>query len=230
VHKFSGNIEHASLAGHRSRHHGRPCRFETSRRSGRTSVRQCFSYNTDQRFTRTASKPGIGSAHQPTKPTPGDSEESRKASHYRLDARPSPSEDDRRTLPLEVARVAGPMNKNDESNATKPASQPLCQFEHVPLTPLEKQGVRRVLRLIERDRLEAAEANRNANFDRQRGITSGMSKAYQRAYAAILAEFPEVLSGNSEFDSSEEEPMQIEPSKADEEPLKPPQQRSLPFS
>jgi hypothetical protein len=122
------------------------------------------------------------------------------------------------------------MNKNDESNASKPASQPLCQFEHVPLTPLEKQGVRRVLRLIERDRLEAAEANRKAYFDRQRGITSGMSKAYQSAYVAILGQFPEVLSGDSEFDSSEEEPMQIEPSKADEEPLKPPQQRNLPFS
>jgi hypothetical protein len=56
-----------------------------------------------------------------------------------------------------------------------------------------------------------------------------MSKAYQTAYAAILAAFPEVLSGDSEFDSAELEPIQIEPSKADETPLQPPQQLRLPF-
>ena len=227
--KFSGNIEHASLAGHRSRHHGRSCRPETSRRSGRTSVGQCFSYNTDQRHMRTAAKPGIGSAYQHFKTTPGDSEDSRKAAHYGLEARPSPSEDDRRTLSFGVARVALPMNLNDGSNSADAANQQLDQFEYVTLTAMELQGVRRVLRFIERDRLEAVEANRNANFDRQKGITSGMSKAYQTAYAAILAEFPEVLSRDSEFDSVELEPMQIEPSKADETPLQPPHQLHLPF-
>jgi hypothetical protein len=80
------------------------------------------------------------------------------------------------------------MSKNDESNSSKPTSQPLGQFEHATLTAIEKQGDRRVLRLIERDRLEAAEANRKANFDRQKGITSGMSKAYQLAYTARINE------------------------------------------
>ncbi len=64
------------------------------------------------------------------------------------------------------------------------------------LTPLQLQGVRRVLRFLERDRLEAAEANRNVNFDRQKGITSGMTAAYQIAYSAIVAEYPQVLSGD----------------------------------
>jgi predicted YcjX-like family ATPase len=64
------------------------------------------------------------------------------------------------------------------------------------LTPSHLQGVRRVLRFLERDRQEVAEANRNANFDRQKGITSGMTAAYHIAYSAIVAEYPQVLSGD----------------------------------
>ena len=77
---------------------------------------------------------------------------------------------------------------------SKSGSQEISQLGQ-KLTPKQLQGVRRVLRFLERDRQEAAEANRNANFDRQKGITSGMVIAYQIAYSAIVAEHPEVLSG-----------------------------------
>jgi hypothetical protein len=77
---------------------------------------------------------------------------------------------------------------------SKSGSQEISQLDQ-KLTPAQLQGVRRVLRFLERDRLEAAEANRNVNFDRQKGITSGMVIAYQIAYSAIVAEHPQVLSG-----------------------------------
>jgi len=77
---------------------------------------------------------------------------------------------------------------------SKSGSQEISQLDQ-KLTPQQLQGVRRVLRFLERDRQEAAEANRNVNFDRQKGITSGMVIAYQIAYSAIVAEHPQVLSG-----------------------------------
>ena len=77
---------------------------------------------------------------------------------------------------------------------SKSGSQEINQLNQ-KLTPSQLQGVSRVLRFLERDRLEAHEANRNVNFDRQKGITSGMAAAYQIAYSAIVAEYPQVLSG-----------------------------------
>lgn len=78
---------------------------------------------------------------------------------------------------------------------SKSGSPEISQLDQ-KLTPQQLQGVRRVLRFLERDRLEAHAANRNANFDRQKGITSGMVIAYNIAYSAIVAEHPQVLSGD----------------------------------
>lgn len=78
---------------------------------------------------------------------------------------------------------------------SRSGSQEISQLDQ-KLTPSQLQGVRRVLRFLERDRQEAVEANRNVNFDRQKGITSGMVIAYQIAYSAIVAEHPQVLSGD----------------------------------
>lgn len=83
----------------------------------------------------------------------------------------------------------------DLQSESKSGSQEISQLDQ-KLTPSQLQGVRRVLRFLERDRQEAVEANRNVNFDRQKGITSGMMIAYQIAYSAIVAEHPQVLSGD----------------------------------
>ena len=83
----------------------------------------------------------------------------------------------------------------DLQSESKSGSQEISQLDQ-KLTPSQLQGVRRVLRFLERDRQEAVEANRNVNFDRQKGITSGMVTAYQIAYSAIVAEHPQVLSGD----------------------------------
>ena len=83
----------------------------------------------------------------------------------------------------------------DLQSESRSGSQEISQLDQ-KLTPSQLQGVRRVLRFLERDRQEAAEANRNVNFDRQKGITAGMVIAYQIAYSAIVAEHPQVLSGD----------------------------------
>lgn len=88
-----------------------------------------------------------------------------------------------------------PSEQTDLQSESKYGSQEISQLDQ-NLTATQLQGVRRVLRFIERDRQEAEAANRNANFDRQKGITSGMMLAYKIAYAAIVAEHPQVLSGD----------------------------------
>ena len=101
---------------------------------------------------------------------------------------------DQNTLPESCSDKTPPSETTDLLSESKSGSQVISQLDK-KLTPLQLQGVRRVLRFLERDRQESAEANRNANFDRQKGITSGMVTAYKIAYSAIVAEHPQVLSG-----------------------------------
>lgn len=88
------------------------------------------------------------------------------------------------------------LNETTDLQSESKSGSPEISQSPPNLSATQLQGVRRVLRFIERDRQEAEAANRNANFDRVKGITSGMTLAYQIAYTAIVAEHPQVLSGD----------------------------------
>lgn len=64
---------------------------------------------------------------------------------------------------------------------------------NVDLTRLEIQGAMRVLRFLQRDRQEVEQGLADANFDRQKGIFSGMLKAYSIAIRSIITNHPEIL-------------------------------------
>lgn len=61
------------------------------------------------------------------------------------------------------------------------------------LTPLQVQGAMRVLRFLQRDRQEVEHVLGEVNFDRQKGIFSGMKRALDIAIHSIIDNHPEIL-------------------------------------
>ena len=61
------------------------------------------------------------------------------------------------------------------------------------LTPLEIQGAMRVLRFLHRDLQEVNHVLGEVNFERQKGIFSGMKKAYTIAIHSIITRHSEIL-------------------------------------
>lgn len=71
-------------------------------------------------------------------------------------------------------------------------SQELIQSDQ-KLTPLQVQGAMRVLRFLQRDRQEVEHVLGEVNFDRQKGIFSGMKRALDIAIHSIISNHPEIL-------------------------------------
>ena len=85
----------------------------------------------------------------------------------------------------------------EPENRDQPSGCRSGNRETIPseLSLLERQGLLQVLNDLKRSRSIAGEAERNANFERLKGIHRGQCIAYDIAYFGIVAQYPEVIEG-----------------------------------